>query len=52
VRATTSKILAAHDVHPRQMTYSLQRRDPDFDAKMVQVLHVYQQVEWAFDADG
>ena len=51
-QGTISKILAAHDLHPHRMTDYLQRRDPDFDQKMVPVLHVYQQVEFAFDADG
>lgn len=51
-QGTISKILAEHDLHPHRMTYYLQRRDPDFDRKMVQVLHVYQQVEFAFDEEG
>ncbi|MGH9790846.1 MAG: IS630 family transposase [Candidatus Acidiferrales bacterium] len=44
-RGTVSKILAANQVRPHKMQYYLERRDPDFDAKMVQVLHVYKQVE-------
>ena len=48
-QGTISKILAAHDLHPHRMTYYLQRLDPDFDTKMV---HVYHQVEFAFDAEG
>lgn len=51
-QGTISKILAAHDLHPHRMTYYLQRRDPDFDQKMVQVLHVYEQVEFDLDAEG
>lgn len=44
-RGTVSKILAANQVRPHKIQYYLERRDPDFDAKMVQVLHVYKQVE-------
>ena len=44
-RGTVSKILRANQVHPHKIQYYLERRDPDFDAKMVQVLHVYKQVE-------
>lgn len=44
-RGTVSKILAAHPVRPHKIQYYLERRDPDFDAKMVQVLHVYKKVE-------
>ena len=51
VQGTVSKILAAHDRHPHRVPYYLPRRDPDFDRKMVQVLHVYQQVELALDPD-
>ena len=51
VQGTISKILAAHDLHPHRVQYYLQRRDPEFDRKMVQVLHVYQQVELAWDPE-
>jgi len=44
-RGTVSKILSANQVRPHKMRYYLERRDPDFDAKMVQVLHVYKEVE-------
>lgn len=44
-RGTVSKILSANQVHPHKIQYYLERRDPDFDAKMVQVLHVYREVE-------
>ena len=62
VKGTISKILAAHDLHPHRVQYYLARRDPAFDEKMVQVLHVYAQltldlapaddrptVRWAYD---
>jgi hypothetical protein len=44
-RGTVSKILHANQLHPHKIQYYLERRDPDFDAKMVQVLHVYKPVE-------
>ena len=44
-RGTVSKILHAGGVQPHKIRYYLERRDPDFEAKMAQVLCVYQQVE-------
>jgi transposase len=44
-RGTVSKILSANQVQPHKIQYYLERRDPEFDAKMVQVLHVYREVE-------
>jgi transposase len=44
-RGTVSKILSANQVRPHRIQYYLERRDPEFDTKMVQVLHVYREVE-------
>jgi transposase len=44
-RGTVSKILRANQVQPHKIRYYLERRDPDFDVKMQQVLHVYKKVE-------
>jgi len=44
-KGTVSKILAAHPVRPHKIRYYLERRDPDFEAKMIEVLHVYKDVE-------
>jgi len=44
-RGTVSKILNAHDIKPHKIQYYLERRDPDFDTRMIQVLCVYQEVE-------
>jgi transposase len=44
-RGTVSKMLTAQPVQPHRVQYFLERRDPEFDAKMVQVLHVYKEVE-------
>jgi transposase len=38
-------ILKEHTLHPHKFTYYLERRDPEFEKKMAQVLFVYQQIE-------
>lgn len=44
-RGTVSKILGKHEIQPHKIRYYLERRDPEFDQKMVQVLLVYREVE-------
>jgi len=44
VKGTVHKLLAQQELHPQKVRYYLERRDPDFDRKMVQVYHVYHQV--------
>ena len=44
-RGTVSKILNRNDLRPHKVRYYLERRDPEFDRKMVEVLHVYREVE-------
>src|SRR5271170_2193424 len=44
-KATVHRILAAQPLHPEKIKYYLERRDPDFEAKMRNVLIVYQEVE-------
>ena len=44
-QGTVCKILDAEEVKPHKMRYYLQRRDPDFPAKMAEVLCVYRQVK-------
>lgn len=44
-RGTVSKILRKNVVRPHKITYYLERKDPEFDTKMVQVLHIYKQVQ-------
>ena len=39
------KILAAHEVKPHRVRYYLERRDPEFEPKMAEVLCVYREVE-------
>jgi transposase len=50
-RGTVSKILNKSDVRPHKITYYLEKRDPDFESKMRQVLHVYKQVELIKDKE-
>lgn len=49
-RGTVSKILRRAKVRPHKITYYLERRDEEFDAKMAQVLCVYRDVQMARDA--
>jgi transposase len=43
-KATVQRILAAHALKPHKVRYYLQRRDPEFEAKMNQVLVVYREL--------
>jgi transposase len=43
-RGTVSKLLAENKLRPHKVTYYLERRDPDFERKMAEVLHVYREV--------
>lgn len=43
-RGTVSKILSKNEVRPHKIRYYLEKRDPNFDEKMAQVLHVYKEV--------
>jgi len=45
VQGTVCKILDQDDVKPHKVRYYLERRDPDFAAKMAEVLCVYRQVK-------
>lgn len=44
-RGTVSKILTENEIRPHKIRYYLERRDPEFEAKMAQVLFVYKEVE-------
>jgi hypothetical protein len=39
------KILAAHEIKPHKIRYYAERRDPEFEPKMAEVLCVYREVE-------
>jgi transposase len=44
-RGTISKILSKSQLRPHKVRYYLEKRDPEFDTKMAQVLYVYREVE-------
>jgi transposase len=43
-RGTLSKLLAETKLRPHKIAYYLERRDPEFERKMADVLHVYREV--------
>lgn len=43
-RGTVSKILTKNPVRPHKISYYLERRDPEFDTKMAQILCIYKEV--------
>lgn len=50
--ATVQKILQGSDVKPYRIKYYCEKRDPEFETKMHDVLLVYKQVSMQFDEDG
>jgi len=46
-KATIQRILEEQELQPHRIEYYLERRDPDFEAKMREVLLVYQEVDLA-----
>ena len=46
------KYLKGMDIKPFKIKYYLERKDPEFERKMHDVLVVYKQVEMQFDKDG
>jgi len=44
-KGTISKFLRKAEIQPHKIQYYLERRDPDFKEKMVQILHVYKEIE-------
>jgi len=46
------KLLQSSDIKPFKIKYYLEKRDPDFDTKMHDVLVVYKQVSMQFDDEG
>jgi hypothetical protein len=43
-QGTVCKILADHAVKPHKVRYYLERRDPQFEPKMAEILCVYRQI--------
>ena len=44
-QGTVCKILAEHEVKPHKVRYYLEKRDPEFEPKMAEILCVYRQVQ-------
>jgi transposase len=44
-RGTVCKILGRNEIKPHKVSYYLEKRDPDHDSKMAQVLCVYREVQ-------
>ena len=51
-KGTVSKILSKSNIKPHKMSYYTEKRDPDFDQKMIQVLHIYKEVELYHTSDN
>jgi len=51
VPSTVNKILNDASIKPHKIRYYLEKRDPDFDTKMNDVLIVYKQIEMQFESD-
>ena len=50
-KATIWRILSANEIRPHKIKYYLERRDPDFEQKMQEVLMVYQEVNLQNDQE-
>lgn len=44
-KATVQRILKEHDIRPHKTSYYLEKRDPEFEQKMTQVLVVYKEID-------
>ena len=51
-KARIQQILSQSDIKPFKIKYYCEKRDPDFESKMHEVLLVYKQVELQFDENG
>ena len=51
-KSSVQKILEEAEIKPHKIRYYCEERDPEFEAKMHDVLVVYKQVEMQFDEDG
>lgn len=51
-KATIHRILKAQALHPHKIKYYLERRDPDFEQKMQDILLVYQDVNFQNDTEA
>lgn len=51
-KSTVQQILKKSDIKPFKVKYYCEKRDPEFESKMRDVLLVYKQVEMQFDENG
>ena len=51
-KTSIKNILDAAEIKPFRIQYYCEKRDPEFEAKMHQVLLVYKQLELLFDENG
>lgn len=51
-KTMVQKILKRNDIKPFKIKYYCEKRDPEFDSKMHNVLVVYKQIAMQFDEDG
>src|SRR5215469_7006318 len=51
-RSSIRNILELAEIKPHKIRYYCEKRDPEFDKKMHEVLVVYKQVELQFDEEG
>ena len=51
-KAYVQKLLHDNEIKPFKIKYYCEKRDPDFESKMHDVLVVYKQVEMQFDTNG
>jgi transposase len=51
-KSSVQKILEEAKIKPHKIRYYCEKRDPDFEAKMHDVLVVYKQIEMQFDEQG
>jgi len=51
-RSNIRRILEKAEIKPHKIRYYCEKRDPDFDKKMHEVLVVYKQIELQFDDEG
>jgi transposase len=51
-KSTVQRVLKSHALQPQKVAYYLERRDPEFERKMVEVLAVYAEVNAELAAAG
>lgn len=51
-KATIQRILTQHPIRPHKMSYYLEKRDPEFDKKMDEVLVVYKEINFWNDTNS